>query len=56
MFAEAGEYGLAIETLCDILSENQTPVPSSLLCAASECLVAMNVDSARLRRLLPEGA
>ena len=49
-----GEYGLAIETLADILGENESKAPASQLALIAEAFAVMGIEPGRRFQYLCE--
>lgn len=51
-FIDAGEYGIALETLCSILAENKTKMPASTISKIEEVGTRMGLDPATWAELV----
>ncbi len=53
-FIDVGEYGLALETLIDIINEESKTIPQAVVSLAGETAVAMGWDSSDVKERLLE--
>ncbi len=51
-FIDVGEYGLALETLVDIVDEENKKVPGEVLLLVKELAIAMQIDYEALSKKL----
>ncbi len=55
-FLDAGEYGLAVESLTDILRDAQKRAPPTLFAAIARAVSAMGMDPENLRDIGPQAS
>jgi len=51
-FINAGEYGLALDTLIDIIDEESKSVPQEVVELAKQTAIAMNLDGIVMKKRL----
>lgn len=51
-FIDAGEYGLALDTLIDIIDEESKSIPQEVVSLAKQVAVAMELDSSAVEERL----
>ena len=53
-FVDVGEYGLALDTIIDIINEESKSIPQEVISIAKEAAVSMGMDGSEVEDLLSD--